>query len=503
MSINKLIECIDLPPEELKKYVHSEIDEFIEAKEMNVETEEFGDILFALRALYYAKTRSHCDLGEASYEVKIKKRLRDYGTISKRISVMPKDFDKMTFGVVHLCFGSFKDPWERFNPLKNGTEAEITVLTDIEVLEKNNYTNHLLVTFDNVDEVKVNLLQGSWRFSERNTVRIQIPDFIFNNSKRERNFQETSELLSLQVMRALDLLTIEDFAIVHFHSWESGFLLENSEFKSWLSNQKSTIFSPYLTVARLLAFMENDLTQKYTLKHNLCKLAAKYELDLIGFCKKTILESHHDYEFYSKKVLSDYIITSFTKKNKIKFKPQIRIHSKTYNFVAGGRPVYEKGFIQLVNSFKLVCNWGENNGINFKLDIYCLDSNQRKDKYKCYINQLEETIKANGLEECISLKNKVSERELEIIISKSAGLIIPSLYDPFCLMPKYAFSSGSPSFISTFTGISESITSSEYLFDPIDNESLLKSIRLWIETNPDFHYENLNMSFVELYLKAN
>ena len=67
MSIEGLIESIEISPEDLKRYVLAEIDEFLAAKDPAEEEEEFGDILFALMSMAWAHSGQHYLLHPTSF----------------------------------------------------------------------------------------------------------------------------------------------------------------------------------------------------------------------------------------------------------------------------------------------------------------------------------------------------------------------------------------------------------------------------------------------------
>ena len=77
-----------------------------------------------------------------------------------------------------------------------------------------------------------------------NTVRCQIPNFMFVRAKKQLAFERFAELLTLQVLAAIDGLKFVPGAIAHFHSWESGILTGSEEFRAYMHPFK-TIFSPH------------------------------------------------------------------------------------------------------------------------------------------------------------------------------------------------------------------------------------------------------------------
>lgn len=164
--------------------------------------------------------------------------------------------------------------------------------------------------------------------------------------------------------------------------------------------------------------------------------------------------------------------------------------------------MYEKGFIQLLNELPELIEYAKNKGLDFHLKVFCreYDRATKKEKKLGYIKELDSLIKQLNLQDYVSILDKVSINKLRESIKDSSGLIVPSLYDPYCLMPHYAIFENKISFVSVHTGISENIKSSDYLFNPMSKGSLLKAIKLWMEKQGDFHLNNTNESFRKLYL---
>ena len=126
MSIRGLIESIGLSAEELRRYLLSEIDEFLVVADPAVMEEEFGDALFALACMAWAHSGRHFGLGLDATEAKLRRRLRDYGTITRR----PRKYvdgriAEMEIGVVHFALGQFSGHWHQFDPIGKGTAAEV------------------------------------------------------------------------------------------------------------------------------------------------------------------------------------------------------------------------------------------------------------------------------------------------------------------------------------------------------------------------------------------
>ena len=108
MSINHLMESIGLPALELRRYVLAEIDEFLAASDPSAMEEEFGDALFALACMGWAHSGQHYRLMPDSVEAKLRRRLHDYATITRR----PREYaderiSDMEIGVVHFALGQF------------------------------------------------------------------------------------------------------------------------------------------------------------------------------------------------------------------------------------------------------------------------------------------------------------------------------------------------------------------------------------------------------------
>ena len=86
-----------------------------------------------------------------------------------------------------------------------------------------------------------------------------------------------------------------------------------------------------------------------------------------------------------------------------------------------------------------------------------------------------------------------------VIVSRVA-LIVPSLYDPFCLMPTYSVEVKRPAFVSLHAGISENIKSRLFTFDPQAEGDLLRAVAQWYEERPSFEYESCFPTYKDLYL---
>lgn len=502
MWIKKLIESVGLTSEEITPYLQSEIEEFLKSQNPKDQIEEFHDIIFALKNIAYAHTGIHIEIDDTIYENKIKNRLKDFGTISKKEPFFSHSgIYEMHVGLVHIAFGSFKQPWSNFDPLKYGTEAEIAMLTDIEFQKIKEYTNHLIITFDDVDKLEYSFLTSSWDTSEKNTVLCRIPDFIYKKAKADANFEDVENLLSFQVLAALKNLKLKKNCIFHFHSWESALAINSKDFRE-LTENKEKIFSPYLTVNRLKEFSKNNKSIS-TLNNKELENSCKYELKLINFCNKTVVESDADKDFY-KAIVGDKIKKySFVDFNKHVVITKNNIANNNLEFISGGRPVYEKGFFELVKEVPMIVDYSKANKLKFHLKIFCkeYDRSTHNLQRQTYIKALEYLITDLDINKYVSVLDKVSINTLRKEIRDSCGLIVPSIYDPYCLMPHYALLENRVSFVSKYTGISESIESKEYIFDPLKEGSLLNSINKWITEKKDFVLNNKNTSYKNLYLE--
>lgn len=503
LNINRLIESVGLTAEELKPYVLGELEEFMEAESYEDQFIEFHDILFALKNLAYVKTGKHVEIDESVYVNKIRGRIKEYSTLSKKSPIYNHNsIRKMPIGIVHLCIGNFKQPWSQFDPFKNGTEAEVAMLTDNEFCEKGRFTNSMIVTFDDVDTLEYSFLASSWNESERNVILCRVPDFVYTKAKEELSFEEAEVLLSLQMLSALENASLRNDCIFHFHSWESGTLIGSEEFRQ-ITNGKKRLFSPYLTVTRLQDFCIEDNAKNATLSNQELEIASKYELDIMQFCEKMIVESEADKKYYEDKY--DVSVEKYAYTSK---KDHVVNHHGPINdelcFIAGGRPVYEKGFLELIKQVPGLVDMAKSHGLVFHLKIFCKEYDRRTKEIKKseYIHQLESLIEQLGLQDVVSLYDKVSIAVLREEIQASSGLIVPSLYDPYCLMPHYAIDVNRISFVSSHTGISENIKSSQYVFNPKKPDSLVKAMKKWLDEPEDFVMHNGGIPYTQMYLEA-
>ena len=498
MKVARLIESIGLSAAELRAYLVSEIDEFVSADDPSLMEEEFGDVLFALMAMAWAHARKHFKLEFDAIETKLMSRLRRYGTLSRKTRYFSEErIPEMPIGVVHFAFGQFVGQWQRFDALKNGTVAEITALTDAEFGEPGRLTNHCIVTFDDVDEITYEIIYSSASQRAGNTIRCRIPDFLYKDAKRGLTFGQVSELLSLQVIAALDGLSLASGAIAHFHSWESGFLAESGEFWRRISTLK-TVFSPYLTTGRLKAVVEARGGTGWTMTPQELTVAAEYERKLSESCMRVVLESSLDKKFFERWVHPERLdLRSFAVQRRASYAVAAPRDGRL-TFITGGRPVREKGFVELCREFARVRHWANRRGIDASLAILCRERNPGKGAD--YIREIENAAAAEGLSGAVTIEPKVSLDELRQRIRESSALVVPSLYDPYCLMPNYAVEAKRPAFVSRHAGIAENIKSADFTFDPELEGDFLRVVRGWYEKPGAFDFESRFASYLGLYL---
>jgi hypothetical protein len=498
MSVERLIESIGLSAVALKRYVLAEIDEFLDAADPADREEEFGDILFALMSMAWAHSGHHYAIRPEVFEAKVKQRLRTHATLTRHPRQYLHDrIPELEFGVLHFAFGQFKGQWKEFDALKNGTVAEIHLLTDAPFERPDNLANQCIITFDDNDGLEYDIIEASSDTKGGNIVLCRIPDFMFLRAKRQLQFVDFAELLSLQVLAALDALKFVPGAIAHFHSWESGFLTDSAEFCAYINPFKA-IFSPYLTATRLKSLIEQSGGLEWTMTRDELAIASAYERKLSEACMRIVLESTRDRDFYSKWVDPNRLeVRSFARARSASF-PSDPADDKHLTFIAGGRPVREKGFVELCQQFVSVRNWAADRGLTLSLSILCRE--RRRDKGEKYIQEIEHTIVECGLTEIVEIEPKISLDQLLRRIAEASALIVPSLYDPFGLMPAYAVEVKRPAFVSCHAGISENITSGQFTFDPLEDGALLRAVTSWYEERPLFEYESRFPSYRGIYL---
>jgi len=498
VSIERLIESIGESPDSLRKYLLDEIDEFLEAESPAHQEDEFGDVLFALAAMAWAHTGRHFPLHTAAFEGKVRTRLRKHAALTRYPRVYEDErIAEMEFGVVHFAFGQFGGQWHQFDPLLNGTVAEIHLLTDAPFDRSDRITNHCIVTFDEISAIEYDILYASTDPTAGNTIRCRIPNFMFARAKKELRYSELSEFLSLQVLAALDGLRFPPGAIAHFHSWESGFLMESEEFRERIGAFK-TMFSPYLTIGRLKALVDDNGGEGWTMSPDELRVASEYERKLSAATMRVVLESARDHEFYGRWVHPDRLeVRSFAREGSAAFRYEPPDPSRL-DFLAGGRPVREKGFVELCREFAAVAEWAAGEGVRVSLGILCRE--RRVDKGARYIAEMERVIQDHGLEGLVTIEPKVSLDQLRKRIEASSALVVPSLFDPFNLMPTYAVEVRRPAFVSTHAGVSDNVKSRQYTFDPLTEGDLARAISAWHAEVPEFEYEACFPSYRDLYL---
>ena len=130
---------------------------------------------------------------------------------------------------MHFALGQFGGQWHQFDPLHNGTVAEVSLLTDAPFGRPGTLTNHCIVTFGDTDALTYEILYAAATTRRGNTIRCEIPNFMFDRAKKRLKFAEFGELLALQVLAGIDGIRLAPGAVAHFHSWEAGFLAESPD----------------------------------------------------------------------------------------------------------------------------------------------------------------------------------------------------------------------------------------------------------------------------------
>jgi hypothetical protein len=497
--MRRLIESLGLSAGELRRYLDAEIGEFLEATDPAAKREEFGDMLFALLSMSWAHAGQHFELDAATFEGKIKQRLRTHAAVTRYPRKYRHDrIRDMRFGVLHVAFGQFAGNWKAFDPLKNGTVAEISMLTDAPFGQPNRYTNHCILTFDDTPCLEYELIGDASDVDGGNTVRCRIPDFLYTKAKAELAFQDSAEYLALQVLAALDGVQIEPHGFVHFHSWEGGFLTDCAAFLDFLGG-RHTLFSPYLTIGPLQSFIEHAGKADWTMTREELAVAACYEARLAALADRVILESERDRVWYDRQPYEATLdVRSFARKRTASFPTDPQDETRL-TFVAGGRPVREKGFIELCHQFALVRDWAAPRGIDVSLAIICRDA--RPGKGAAYVKEIEQAIAAHGMQTQVEILPRMSLDALRRRLSEASALIVPSLHDPFCLMPTYGLDVATPAFVSKHAGVSENVASDTFVFDPLVPGDLARAVDAWYRERPVFRYESRFPSYSSVYLQ--
>jgi glycosyltransferase involved in cell wall biosynthesis len=498
MSIERLIESLELPALELKGYLLAEIDELLAAEDGEAQKEEIGDVLFALMAMTWAHTGQHLSVQRKAIDEKIRNRLRMYGSLTRYDRRYQDDrIPELEIGVIHFASGNFGGQWQHFDALHNGTVAEIALLTDAPLGDAGTPTNHCIVTFGDNSALEYDILASSGSMTGGNTVRCRVPNFLFADAKRRLAFSEVADYMGLQILAGLDGLQLKQGGVAHFHSWENGFLTESTEFLEFLASFKA-IFSPYLTIGRLRQDVQRLGGSGWTMSDEELDVATHYERRLSAAAMQVVVESARDQEFYSTWVHRDRVdVRSFATQRQARF-PTVPSDRDHLRFIAGGRPVREKGFIELCEEMAKVRDWAVDKSVTVSLSILCREA--RKEKGAEYIAMIEGAIADNDLEGVVSVESKVSMDELYRRIAASSAVLVPSLYDPFCLMPTYAIEVERPAFISVFAGVSENLRSREFTFDPTVRGQLATAISEWYESPLDYWFEARYPSYLDLYL---
>ena len=227
-------------------------------------------------------------------------------------------------------------------------------------------------------------------------------------------------------------------------------------------------------------------------------IAAHFERKLSEACMRVVLESSQDRDFFMGWVDRERLdVRSFAGTRTASIE-RARVCDGRLAFVAGGRPVREKGFVELCRQFAHVRAWAAGRGLEATLSILCRERNRAKGAD--YIAEMEAAIAASALEGVVAVEPKMSIDELRRRISEASALIVPSLYDPYGLMPTYAIEVNRPSFVSRHAGIAENVKSRDFVFDPETEGDLVRSVRAWYEGDLTFDFESRFPSYLDLYL---
>ena len=357
LSIERLIESLGLSASELKRYLVAEIDESLAT---DGSAGPGGGIP-------RRPVRPHGDglgprwpapsVGPRSDRREIRQRLRTHAAVTRHPREYHDDrIPELPVGVVHFASSAFGAQWQPFDALRSGTVAEIAMLTDAPFSRRDRLTNHCIVTFADTAALEYDILGASGSMDGGNTIRCRVPDFMFVEAKRTLRFSEFADYLALQVLAALDGLRIAPQAVAHLHSWENGFLMESSEFVDFLRHHR-TIFSPYLTVARLRSLVKDVGGDNWTMTSQELAIGSEYEKTAGQACERVVLESESDRAFYA-----DFLpharldVRSFVREQSSSFS-STPPETGRLTFLAGGRPVREKGFAELCREFAGIRDW--------------------------------------------------------------------------------------------------------------------------------------------------
>ncbi len=500
MSIEPVIEAIGLPAGELRRFLEDELTEFLAAETAAAQQSEWGDVLFALKALCFAHTGRHLPLDHDGFVAKIQARLARYATISRHEPWLEEPaIAALEFGVVHFAFGQLKRKHTgNGKPLKNGTTAELVRLLDNPFRSPGHFAPHLVLTFDDVDRLELAHLERPTHAGAPPAVICRIPDFLYEHARRQLAYAALEEHLALQVVAALDQVTLGDDAILHFHSWESGLLVRSQPFLERVGRRRR-VFSPYLTVGPLRRFLNERPCEDATLGEELIEHAAGYERRLVEQADRVVVESDLDRSFYSTWAAAERLhLVTFTPRRRTEI-PFNGNHRGRLSFVAGGRPVAEKGFIELCDQFVPLVRWGREQGIEVELSILCREAGSEKGAR--YVGRLEDAIASvPELRGRVRIETRMPIAKLKAHLRNTTALIVPSLYDSFCLMPLYALEEGIVSFVSRNAGVSRNILTEDYLFDPLRPGDLARAVEQCHRLRAPFVYEARGRDYSELYL---
>ena len=124
-------------------------------------------------------------------------------------------------------------------------------------------------------------------------------------------------------------------------------------------------------------------------------IAAHFERKLSEACMRVVLESSQDRDFFMGWVHRERLdVRSFARTRAASI-GRAPVRDGRLAFVAGGRPVREKGFVELCRQFAQVRAWAAGRGLEATLSILCRERNRAKGAD--YIAEMEAAIAAGGL----------------------------------------------------------------------------------------------------------
>ena len=228
------------------------------------------------------------------------------------------------------------------------------------------------------------------------------------------------------------------------------------------------------------------------------EVAAGQEQQLAQWATSVVLESGRDRAFYERWVPAERLdFRSFARVPAIDY-PSDPPDPQALFFVAGGRPVREKGFVELCKEFRAVADWAQRHDITARsLDLVPRAPTRqgrglhRRDgeRHPRRRPRGDRPPGAQGLAD-----------QLRRRIASSSAVIVPSLYDPYGLMATYAVEVERPAFVSVHAGVSENLEESAFSFDPQVPGDLLRAISAWYEQRPVFRFQARHASYEGLYL---